>query len=134
LISNIKLKTGNILEIAESCAEFFNSKKAVNTVFLDLHEINVYLGAFLITTGNSQVHCSSMARDISKFLLSGGIKLRNKPDLNSGWIILDFDNIIIHIFTEELRDYYQLEKLWADGERVDFKTSESPAMDSSLSM
>jgi len=49
-----------------------------------------------------------------------GYKQRNRPETESGWIVMDFDEIVIHIFTEQLREYYQLERLWADAKKIPF--------------
>ncbi|MCP4137990.1 MAG: ribosome silencing factor [bacterium] len=114
MIIKTNLKKLSIFEIAERCARVLEEKKAVNTAFVDLSETNSYLGSFLITTANSLLHCRALAKELRSFLSAGGLKEMNKPDMNSGWIILDYEAIIIHIFTEELRDYYQLEKLWGD--------------------
>lgn len=103
-----------ILIIGRDCLIHLDEKKAADPVFMDLRKVNSYLEFFLIATGNSQIHCRSLARDISKFLYEKGLKESGKHDLNSEWIIMDFGGLIVHIFTEETRSYYQLEKLWAD--------------------
>jgi ribosome-associated protein len=109
-------------QIAVDCARKLEEKKAEDTLLLEVIEINPYFDFFIITSGNSQVHCRSLARDIEKYLASTPLKSRGKPDMNSGWIILDYDDIVVHIFTHELRDYYQLEKLWADGEHIEYQS------------
>jgi ribosome-associated protein len=109
------------LVIGKECLEYFDEKKAVEPLLMDLRKINSYLDFFLIATGNSQIHCRSLARDTVKFLTAKGLKEYGKHDLNSEWIILDFGDLIVHIFTEEMRTYYQLEKLWADAEKFELK-------------
>ena len=108
------LNDTDIIEIARGCAELLDGKKARESVLLDLRGVNSYLDYFIITTGNSQVHCKSLARDVMQYFNSRGLNEHSRPDLNSGWIVLDYSEIIIHIFTEEMRLYYRLEKLWAD--------------------
>jgi len=61
-----------------------------------------------------------MARELEKFIYGRGLRVRNRPDYESGWIILDCSELIVHIFTQELREYYQLEKLWGDAKRISF--------------
>ncbi len=113
----VKTKPDDLMmEIGRECLLHLDEKKAIEPVFMDLRRVNSYLDYFLIATGNSQTHCRALARDISKFLYSKGIKEYGDHDLNSEWIILDFGGLIVHIFTEEMRFYYQLEKLWADAE------------------
>ncbi len=107
-----------MLETGRDCLIYLDEKKALDPVFMDLREVNNYLEYFLIATGNSQTHCRALARDITKFLYQKGFKESGSHDLSSDWIILDFGGLIVHIFTEELRSYYQLEKLWADAEII----------------
>ena len=84
-----------------------DNKKAEDYVFLDLRKVNSYLDYFLIATGNSLIHCKSLAKSLRKYFSTTKLIERNKPDLNSEWIILDYNSIVVHIFTEELREYYQ---------------------------
>jgi ribosome-associated protein len=107
-------------DILKKCSSILDEKKAEDTVVLDLSEINSYFDYFIITTGNSQVHCKSLARDLEKSLSEEGLKEGMKPDFSSGWIVLDYSNIIVHVFTEDMRQYYQLEKLWGDARSVIF--------------
>lgn len=97
-----------------SCIEFLDGKKAESPVFMDLRKVNSYLDFFIVATGNSHPHCRALAKDIEKMLHDSGLKQYGKPDYDSDWIIIDFGNLIIHIFTEDMRNYYQLEKLWGD--------------------
>ncbi len=106
-----------MIDIGKKCLEFLDEKKAENTVFMDLRRVNSYLDYFIIATGNSGIHCRSLARDLEKFAISEGLKMYGNPDYNSEWIIIDFGEIIVHIFTEEMRNYYQLERLWADADK-----------------
>ena len=105
------------LETGKRCLEFLDTKKAENTILMDLRKVNSYLSYFLIASGNSQIHCRALARDLERYAVEQGLILYGKPDYNSEWIIIDFGEIIAHIFTEEMRDYYQLEKLWGDADK-----------------
>ena len=119
-----KIITENdIIDISRLSARILDEKKARDTVIMDLREINSYLDYFLITTGNSRIHCRALARELEKFIRSRGMRERSRPEYDTGWIILDFNEIIVHIFTEEMRDYYQLEKLWGDAERISYDTA-----------
>lgn len=110
----------DIVEITRRCARLLGDRKGADIVIIDLREVNSYLDYFLIATGNSRVHCRAMARELEKFMRENGRRALNNPDLESGWIILDFSELIVHIFTEEMRGYYQLEKLWGDAAIVPF--------------
>lgn len=115
------ISDSEMMEILGESYAVLEDKKALETVVMDLSRVNSYFEYFIIATGSSLVHCKSLARDLRKSLNARGLKEGMKPDMNSGWIILDFNGIIVHVFTEELREYYQLEKLWADAERIEFE-------------
>jgi ribosome-associated protein len=108
----------DLIEILKKSALLLSEKKGLDIVMMDLREVNSYLDYFLIVTGNSRIHCRSMAREMEKFIHSQGLRQRNRPDYESGWIILDFSELIVHVFTSEMREYYQLEKLWGDARRI----------------
>ena len=116
--NSIVLTDDEILKIGTDSLIHLDEKKALNPVFMDLRNVNSYFEFFLIAAGNSKTHCTALAKDVIKFLHDKGLKDYNKPDLNSEWIVLDFGSLIVHIFTEELRAYYQLEKLWGDAEKI----------------
>jgi ribosome-associated protein len=61
-----------------------------------------------------------MGRELEKHLIARGLSGNFKPDFESNWIVLDYLDVIVHIFTEETRGFYQLEKLWADASVVPF--------------
>ncbi len=118
------LDNAQLVAILGECYGLLDEKKADETVVMDLSAVNSYFDYFVVTSGSSQIHCRSMARDLRKFFDSKGLKEGTRPDLSSGWIILDYSPVIVHIFTEELREYYQLEKLWADAARIEFEQVE----------
>ena len=107
-----------IVEIIKKCALTLEEKKGIDIVMMDLRDVNSYLDYFLIATGNSRIHCRSMAREAEKFMHDQGLRGRNRPDYDSEWIILDFSELIVHIFTQEMREYYQLERLWGDAKSI----------------
>ncbi len=109
-----------MVEAFRECARFLTDKKGTDIVMMDLRGVNSYLDYFLIATGNSRIHCRSMARELERFALERGLRGRMKPDYDSGWIILDLNELIVHIFTQETREYYQLEKLWGDAKQLSF--------------
>ncbi len=108
----------DILQIARDAAALVLEKKGADLCLLDVKEVNSFFNYFLITTGNSHTHCRALARELGKAMQSRGIKLKSKPNIYSGWIVMDYDELVIHIFTEDMRKFYQLEKLWADAPKI----------------
>ena len=112
------INADDVLKIGADSLIHLDEKKALNPLCMDLRQVSNYFDFFLIATGNSKTHCTALAKDMIKFLHEKGLKEYNKPDINSEWIVLDFGSLIVHIFTEEMRAYYQLEKLWGDAEII----------------
>ena len=114
------LTIDNVIELSRGCARLLDEKKATDIILLDLREINSYLDFFIICTGNSLIHCKALAKEAQVYFKKAGLKEKNKPNMLSPWIAIDYDEIVVHIFTEETRTYYQLEKLWADAKILDY--------------
>ncbi|MBE0478844.1 ribosome silencing factor [Candidatus Aerophobetes bacterium] len=104
------------LEIAKIAEE----KKAQQVVLMDLSGLSVVCDYFLICSGESSVHMRAIAKDLEEKLSKKGITLLNSGGyFDKRWILLDFGNVVVHIFSPETREYYQLERLWADAKRKD---------------
>lgn len=106
------------LALGNRLFDFLDSKKATNPLLLDLTQVNPYFRCFLIATANSEVHLKSLVRETLKEygseLPRGGITTR--PDeAESGWVIVDFIDVVVHLFTPAVREFYNLERLWGDG-------------------
>jgi ribosome-associated protein len=117
-VSAAEKETNPVISLGRECLTFIAEKKGEKAVFLDLREVNSYLDYFIICTANSKIHCRALAKDIEQFYLEKGQKPRCRPDYDSEWVILDYYGLIIHIFTEEVRAYYDLDRLWADAARL----------------
>lgn len=115
-----KITEEAILDAARKCAGAILEKKGEDIILLDLKAVNSYLDYFIIATGNSLLHCRALAKEVQRFMHDAGLPERSRPMLDSGWIVLDYNEIVVHVFTRELREYYQLEYLWADSTRVEW--------------
>ena len=109
------------LELGEEIFQFLDGKKALDLRLLNLEEVNSYFNYFLLATATSQVHLRSLVRDIQKnygaYMPSKEIASRN-DEVESGWVVIDFIDLVIHIFIDEQRKFYNLERLWGDAEVV----------------
>lgn len=104
------------LELAEELYKYLDEKKAENLVLMDLSAVNSYFGYFLIATAASGLHMRTMMREIRKLF---GSKIpqkgsRTPDDAESGWVIVDFVDVVVHIFLRDQRKFYNLERLWGD--------------------
>ncbi len=98
------------------------NKKAENPVVIKLKGLTGLTDYFLILTANSDVHARTIADEIEEKLKDKGIKPFNVEGYKLGdWILLDYGDLIVHIFKPKVREYYNLEGLWMDAPRLDVK-------------
>ena len=111
----------NGAEIAEIGAEAAVDTRANNVVVLDLRGLSSVTDFFVICSGNSDTHVEGIANNIEEKLEEHGAKLWHREGgRRATWILLDYIDAIVHIFTEEVRDFYGLERLWGDAPRVEY--------------
>jgi ribosome-associated protein len=109
--------SNSTVKVIKECKEFLDEKKAEDIIALDLMKVNSYLDYFVIVTASSRLHCRALASELQDFL-RGKLMLRYMPEIDTGWVVLDYNEVIFHIFIQEQREYYNLEKLWADAEKI----------------
>ena len=118
-----KLDDAAYNELLEIIIEAIRTKKGEEITFLDLTHLNTTISrSFLISHAGSTVQAKAIAEEIERQVRD---KSRRKPYHregydNSQWILLDYGDVIVHIFQKPFRDFYNLEELWADGHRTDF--------------
>lgn len=104
-------------KLVQKAIEIVEDKKAKDVVLLNLKKIFPIIDYFVICTGDSSLHMKSIAQALEKELEEKGIKQLNRRHFtNDLWILLDFGSLVVHIFSKSGRDFYQLERLWADAE------------------
>ena len=105
------------LEIAVKALE---SKKAKNITALKVDDLSILANYFVIASASSTTQVKALADEVEYQLGEKGVKPMGIEGYQSmEWIVLAFYDIIVHVFLEEPRDFYQLERLWADGTPVD---------------
>jgi ribosome-associated protein len=104
---------------ALECARAAIDKKAENVQLLDLRELSGFTDFFVICSGTSDRQLQSIADGIEFHLRSAGLEALSTEGYAEGrWILMDFGDVVVHIFLEALREYYDLESLWSDAPRV----------------
>jgi ribosome-associated protein len=107
------------LEIVKKAAEILNSKKAEDIKAIEILGISVIGDYFLLASGTSTTQVKALADEVDFKLSELGITpLRTEGAQSATWIILDYGDIIIHIFHKETREFFNLERLWADGKTI----------------
>lgn len=98
-------------------------KKAENIQIIDIHEISTVADYFVITSGSNRSQVQALADNVEEKLAANEIRPKNIEGYNTAnWILLDYRDILIHIFDKESRGFYDLEHLWRDGKLVDINT------------
>ncbi|MDL2324654.1 ribosome silencing factor [Ruminococcaceae bacterium OttesenSCG-928-A16] len=110
------------LELATLAAKALDSKKAQDLKVLKVHDLTVLADYFVIATGTSTTHVGSLAGEVDYKLSELGIEPNRREGADSKtWILLDYGSVIVHVFTPDARDFYSLERLWADAEQLDIE-------------
>ncbi len=115
---------GNGLERAQAAAKVAAENKARDIVLLDMREVTPVFDYFLIVSGASRRQVHAIAEEIHLELKKvwGDKRLGFEGVEESRWIILDYGDLVVHVFDEETRDYYRLEDLWASAKRMTLPT------------
>lgn len=109
----------NSIDILKTAAEALNEKKAVDLFATRIAELTVLTDYFLIANGTSTTHVRSLAEEVEDKLSKAGVEPKSIEGRATGWILLDYGSVVVHVFTKEARETYSLERLWVDGEQVD---------------
>jgi ribosome-associated protein len=109
----------NSLEAAQCCAEAADNKKAFDIQLLDLRELTYIADYFVICSGSNTAQVGAICDWISQTLAKAGISPSHiEGEAEASWVLLDYGDVIVHIFDEQTRIHYSLEKLWHDAPRI----------------
>ena len=101
-------------ELAIRLARALDAKKAFNIHILEVEDLTTVTEYFVIATGNSTTHVGALADEAEFQLGREGVQvLRTEGHDGKRWVLLDYGSVIVHVFTQEAHDYYDLELLWA---------------------
>jgi len=101
------------------CAQAAIDKKAENLKILDLSEMSGFTDYFVITSGMSDRQVQAIADAVADVMEVNGSELLSAEGLQDGrWVLMDFGDVVVHVFLDALREYYDLENLWKDAPQV----------------
>ena len=113
-------------EDAVSAAEAALDKKAQDIVLLEVSQVTTYADYFLICSGRSPIQVKAIVASIEQQLKDRGIRpLHIEGQSEARWILMDYDELIVHVFHEESRGFYDLERLWKNVPCTTFKEPEA---------
>lgn len=104
------------IELAKNIVKALDEKKAEDIKLIRISELTVLADYFIIANGTSNTHVRALAEEAEYATEQLGVKPRNIEGRSTGWILLDYGEIVVHVFTPQDRDYYGLERLWKDGD------------------
>ena len=119
------LEGATALEIAEVIASVLDAKKGKDVKIIHVEEKTVIAEYFVLCTGNSSTQVKGLVGEVEYQLERRGVKPYNVEGRdNNSWILLDYSNIIVHVFSREAREFYNLDKLYGDSSSVSVSTED----------
>ncbi|SCX16803.1 ribosome-associated protein [Ruminococcaceae bacterium P7] len=107
-------------ETAIAAVKAIDGKKGLNIQVIRISDISVLADYIVIATGNSSTHVKALADEVEYRLDEAGVSVSHIEGYRSNsWILLDYVDVIVHVFSEEAREFYDLDRLWQDGESID---------------
>lgn len=106
-------------DLAVRIAEILSDTPASDTLVLDIHELSSIADYFVICSGENERQLRAISNSVLDKLSDERVRpRRTEGDPQSGWIVLDYGDSIVHVFDEELRDFYRLETLWSEAQTL----------------
>jgi ribosome-associated protein len=106
-------------KLARMCVQAVEEKKSLDPVVLDMRGLSTLTDYFVICSGTSDRQVKAIAEHVVQTLKKQKVVCyRSEGWLDAHWIILDYLDVIVHVFLQEARDYYQIERLWGDAKKV----------------
>ena len=110
----------NSIEIARLAIRALEDKKAEEIKTIDISEVSVIADYFIIANGTNRSQIQALSDHVEETLGKAGVPLRQIEGYqNANWVLLDFHDVIIHIFDKENRLFYDLERIWRDGRQME---------------
>lgn len=107
-------------EIAKNAFLFLDEKKAIDIKIIDISNVTVIADYFIICGGSNSRQLQALADNVEEKLGKMGVIPRSSEGYqNANWILLDYQDVIIHIFNQEQRLFYDLERIWVDGKMLE---------------
>lgn len=119
---NEKTAKENARLLAEKAAAVLDSKKGVGITLIELSDETIITDYFVIAAGTSSTHVKTLADEVKyKLSLEGITPAHTEGTNHSGWMLLDYGSVIVHVFTKVAREFYKLERLWDAGKVLPFE-------------
>ena len=107
-----------IPDTVKKIVKALDDKKGNDIKVIKIDELTVVADYFVLVTGNSNTHIRALADEVEFQLEEAGMKPDHVEGRATGWVVMEFNGVVAHIFTEEARNYYNLERLWEDAAMI----------------
>lgn len=109
----------NSKDLVKIAYNALDDKKGHDIRIIDINEVSSMGDYFIIADGSNKNQVQALCDNVEEFMQKAGVKLKNREGYaNGGWILLDYYDIIVHIFVEDERSFYDLEHIWRDGRLI----------------
>lgn len=106
-------------QLARAAVDIASDKKASDVILLDIRDVTTIADYFVICNGSNRRQIQAIADAIEEQLVEQGARVLHREGVSDvGWILLDFGDVIVHIFGPKEREYYRLESLWSEAKTV----------------
>jgi ribosome-associated protein len=106
----------DVRELAKLICNALDDKKAEDIKVIDIKDVSVIADYFIVASGNNQNQLLAMQDEVDKIMYQNDIHAKQiEGNRSSTWILMDYEDIIVHLFSQEDRLFYNLEKIWQDG-------------------
>jgi ribosome-associated protein len=107
------------LDAAHKAIDVASDRQATDILLLDVREVTVFADFMVIMSGGSVRQLNALASELDEQLAKSGMRMHHREGTGeSGWVLLDFGDVVVHIFSEQQRDYYRLEDVWKAARQV----------------
>ncbi len=111
-------------ELMKNIVATLDNKKATDIKSLEITELTAVADYFVIATGTSGTHIRALADEVEDTLTKMGVEPNHIEGKTTGWILLDYGTVIVHLFTHDQRELYSLEHLWGDAKEIEMHLDE----------
>lgn len=110
-------------ELSKEIVQILDSKKAQDIQLMHIRDLTIIADYFVLASGSSSTQVKTLVDEVEFQLKQQGLEpARVEGYASNNWIILDYHDVVVHIFYTETREFYSLERLWSDAEQVDIQT------------
>lgn len=119
-------ETGTVLDLelpqhVREAIDAIDEHKGLATVALDMRSVSGFTDFMVLANGRSEPHVKALAEAVEERLRDNDVKVAHVEGKREGhWVLLDYGDLVVHVFTPEMRQFYQLERLWRDAPMIEF--------------